>query len=165
MTDDKNFNEVADELIAMSREDQEMRERAVQSMDSWDPTVDHRNTARLKALVDKMGWLTVSKVGVEASRSAWLLVQHATSEPDFMRYCLELMKTAPAGDVSPANIALLEDRLLTMEGKPQIYGTQFRMVEGLAEPFPIEDFEHVDMRRMQVGLDSFAEYEARINSL
>lgn len=162
MTDDMNFNEVAGELIAMSKEDQEMRERAMQSMDSWDATVDHKNTARLKTIVDKIGWLTVSKVGTEASRSAWLLVQHATNESDFMRHCLELMKTAPEGDVSPANMALLEDRLLTMDGKPQIYGTQFRMVDGVTEPFPIEDFEHIDVRRKQVGLDPFAEYEARI---
>jgi len=165
MTDHKNFNKIAAELMAMSKEDQDMRARAMESMDLWDTTVDHRNTARLKVIVDKIGWLTVSKVGAEASRNAWLLVQHATEEPAFMQHCLELMKAASEGDVSPADMALLEDRLLTMEGKPQLYGTQFRTVDGVTEPFPIEDSEHLDERRMRLGLDTFAEYKARITAL
>lgn len=69
------------------------------------------------------------------------------------------------GDVKPANIAFLEDRLLTMEDKSQIYGTQFRTIDGVTEPFPIEDPEHVDKRRASVGLSTFAENEARIKAM
>ena len=72
------------------------------------------------------------------------------------------MKDAKEGNVEPADIAYLEDRLLIMEGKPQIYGTQFRTIDGVSEPFPIEDPEHVDERRASVGLDTYAAYEARM---
>lgn len=34
---------------------------------------------------------------------------------------------------------------------------------GVTEPFPIADPDHVDERRAQVGLGPYAEYEARIN--
>lgn len=64
--------------------------------------------------------------------------------------------------MNPANSAFLEDRLLTMEDKPQIYGTQFRNIGNGFEPFPIEDPEHVDERRARVGLGTLAENEARI---
>lgn len=119
----KTHNEVAAELLAMAKADQAMRIRASKDMSSWDASVDQRNTARLKAIVAAIGWPTISKVGMEASHGAWLLVQHATAEPAFMKQCLKLMRDAPEGDVVPATIAYLEDRLLIMEGKPQIYGT------------------------------------------
>lgn len=92
-------------------------------------------------------------------------MQHAYADPDFMKECLALMKQAGEGEVNPANIAFLEDRILTMDDKPQIYGTQFRTIKGVTEPFPIEDPEHVDERRASVGLDTFAENEARIKAM
>lgn len=158
-------NSLGAELLEMSRIDQEMRIESAKDMSLWDDSIDLRNTARLKEIVAEHGWPTISKVGAEASQAAWLLVQHAYAEPDFMQTCLVLMKQANVrkdGDVKPANIAFLEDRLLTMTGKLQIYGTQFRTVNGTTEPFPIEDPEHVDERRASVGLGTFAENEARI---
>ncbi len=75
------------------------------------------------------------------------------------------MKQTGKGEIDPAIIAFLEDRLLTMDGKPQIYGTQFRTVDETTEPFPMEDPEHVDERRACVGLGTFAENEARIKAM
>lgn len=49
-----------------------------------------------------------------------------------------------------------------MVDEPQIYGTQFRMVNGLIEAFPIRDPEYVDERRASMGLATFAENKARI---
>lgn len=153
---------ISEELLAMSQADQEMRTKAIKDMSLWDDTIDNRNTARLKEIVAKNGWPTIPKVGVEASQAAWLLVQHAYADPDFMKECLALMKQAREGDVNPVHVAFLEDRLLTMEDRPQIYGTQFRTINGITEPFPMEDPEHVDERRASVGLGTFAENEARI---
>lgn len=139
-----------------------MRTRAIKDKSFWDGSVDQKNTARLKEIVEAIGWPTIPEFGTEAAHCAWLIVQHATAEPAFMKQCLKLMKDARQGDVAPADIAYLEDRLLTMEGKPQIYGTQFRTIDGATEPFPIADPEHVDERRARVGLETYAEYEARI---
>lgn len=158
----KTNTPIAAELLTIAKADQEMRIKAVKNMRFWDNSVDQKNTTHLKAIVAAIGWPTISKVGAKASESAWLLVQHATNEPAFMKQCLKLMKAADEGDVISTNIAYLEDRLLTIEGKLQIYGTQFRTVNGVTEPFPIGDPEHVDERRAHVGLGSFAEYEARI---
>lgn len=154
---------VARELLEMSQVDQKMRTEAQKSMDEWDDSIDSRNTVRLRGIIAEIGWPTISKVGSEASQAAWLLVQHAYADPDFMKQCLEFMKQTP-DDVRPANIAFLEDRLLTMEDKPQIYGTQFRNIGNGLEPFPIEDPEHVDERRASVGLGTLAENEARIKA-
>lgn len=157
-------NTIATDLLAMAKADQEMRTKAIKDRHLWDESVDQKHTARLKEIVAAISWPTISKVGKEASHSAWLLVQHATAEPAFMQQCLNLMKNAGEGDVAPDDIAYLEDRLLIMEGKPQLYGTQFRTIDGVTEPFPIEDPEHLDERRARVGLETYAEYEARMKA-
>ena len=128
----------------------------------WDESVDERNTTRLREIVDEMGWPTISKVGAEASHAAWLLAQHASADPQLMKTCLALMKQAPEGDVRPADIAYIEDRLLTMEEKPQIYGTQFFRGDDGWEPLPIQNPESVDERRSSVDLEPLAEYLARM---
>lgn len=162
--EDEPLNPVARELLEMSQLDREMRTNAQKNMEEWDDSIDLRNTARLKEIIAEIGWPTLSKVGSEASQAAWLLVQHASAELDFMKQCLELMRQTP-DDVRPSNIAFLEDRLLIMEDKPQIYGTQFRNIGNGWEPFPIEDSEHVDERRASVGLGTLAENEARIKAI
>src|SRR5215472_3906420 len=159
--DPQTYRAIATELLAMAQVDQEMRARAIKDMSQWDASIDQKNTARIMAIVGEIGWPTISRVGEAASQSAWLLVQHATAEPEFMKRCLLLMRDAETGDVAPANMAYLEDRLLTMEGKPQIYGTQFRFIDGVIEPFPIEDPDHVDERRARIGLKTLAEHKAR----
>jgi hypothetical protein len=49
--------------------------------------------------------------------------------------------------------------------RPQLYGTQFTMMDGQVAPQPIEDPGHLDERRAAVGLEPFAEYEATMRSL
>ena len=163
--DPQTYRAIATELLAMAQVDQEMRTTAIKDVSQWDRSVDQKNTARIKAIIGEIGWPTIAKVGAEASQSAWLLVQHATAEPEFMKRCLTLMQDAEVGDVAPAHMAYLEDRVLTMAGKPQMYGTQFRLIAGVIEPLPIEDPDHVDERRARVGLETLAEYEARSKAM
>jgi hypothetical protein len=66
---------------------------------------------------------------------------------DFQRSCLQLMKEAFAeGDVSANNLAYLTDRVLTHEGRKQMYGTQ-----GLGVTSP-DDEARVDANRSSIGL-------------
>jgi hypothetical protein len=81
----------------------------------------------------------------------------------FQERALALLEAAvAAGDASPRNAAYLTDRVRVNRDRPQVYGTQFRPRDGVAEPCPIEDPEHVDERRATAGLEPFAENLARI---
>jgi hypothetical protein len=145
------FKAIADELMQMSEVDQQMRKSR-----QWDSSLDVANTQRMKEIVEQIGWPTRSKVRKDASERAWLLVQHADHDHAFQRTCLALMKGQAAGEVSPANIAYLEDRVRVAEGRPQFYGTQFYTDEaGNLDPRPIEDPDHVDERRQAVGLQLY----------
>lgn len=151
------INALATELLAMSEADQAMR-GAYQTGEEWDASVDEANTARLKEIVEEKGWPTVSMVGKKAVSAAWTLVQHADNDPAFQEKCLALMRELPQGEVPLWNIALLEDRARMNTGRPQLYGTQFRMIEGNFGPYPTEDDEHLNERRAAVGLEPFEEY-------
>ncbi len=144
------------EIREMHEKDQDMRERALANNGiietEEDSTLDARNTERMKEIISQIGWPTTSKVGLEVSHMAWLLVQHADHDFIFQRYCLGLMKESKE-DVDQTDVAYLEDRVLVNEKKLQIYGTQF--LDGV--PRPIEDPDNVDERRKSAGLESLEE--------
>ncbi|HUC95805.1 MAG TPA: DUF6624 domain-containing protein [Candidatus Saccharimonadia bacterium] len=155
---------LADELVKMSEVDQAMRIKAIEDDTVFDSSVDEVNSKRLQEIVETSGWPTIPQVGIEGSNAAWLVLQHAPSL-DFMKHCLGLMKAFPKGIANQANIAYLEDRVLMIDGKPQIYGTQFKGRGKDLKVWSIQDPEHIDELRASVGLGTFAENEARILEL
>jgi hypothetical protein len=125
--------------------------------------VDEANTKWLKALVEKDGWPTISRVGKDGAEAAWLLVQHADADRAFQRKCLDLMTGLPKEEVSQRELAYLTDRVLLGEGKKQRYGTQFTQEGGKWQPLPLEDEADVDARRAEVGLEPLADYVKRLD--
>ncbi|MCH7603603.1 MAG: hypothetical protein IIB54_12635, partial [Planctomycetes bacterium] len=128
--------------------------------------IDWRNTARMKRIVDEFGWPTRSMVGTDGAKAAWLLAMHADHDTKFQRRCLALMKAAQKrGEALAVHLAYLTDRVHTREGKPQVYGTQNGVIDGIRRYFPIEDLEHVEERRAEVGLPPLGEYRELPKSL
>ncbi len=161
----RRYLDIAAEIADLAEKDQEMRCAAMADPSRWDAEADRRHTARMKEILAEIGWPTTSKVGRLAAHRAWLLVQHADHDVDFQRECLRLMSEAPEGEVSRVDMAYLEDRVRVNDGRPQLYGTQFHLVErGELVPRPIEDPERLDQRRQAVGLESFAQYQQRIRT-
>lgn len=156
-TEKVNFSDIASEIEKMVHVDQEMRKKRLQDDNYWDENIDKEHTENMKTIIKKIGWPTISKVGEEISHSAWLLVQHADHDVSFQLYCLDLMRQQPNGEVSKKDIAYLEDRVRVNQHKPQLYGTQFFEEEGKDIPFPIENPELVDARRLEMGLSSLEE--------
>lgn len=152
--------ELFNELEHMVEEDRQMHATADDSI--FDKRVDalhRRNADRLKAIIAEQGWPGRSLVGEEGATYAWMIVQHASSDVDFQRGGLELIKDAVSRHEAPmSHAAYLEDLLLVTHGLPQIYGTQFELDnDGLMSPLPIEDPTHVNDRRRAVGLDRIEE--------
>jgi hypothetical protein len=91
------------------------------------------------------------------------VAQHADRQLHLQRRALALMTEAVhAGEADAAQLAMLHDRLLVNEGRPQIYGTQIAgIVNGAPVPWPCEHPEQMDQRRAEVGLDPFAVHVAK----
>jgi Family of unknown function (DUF6624) len=154
-----------DELLRMGMLDQTVRVGfSAESIESdtgfarASLAVDSILTRRLRALTDTFGWPTNSMVGEKAAAAAFLILQHSPSD-SFQRRMLPSLETAAGlGEASKSDVAMLTDRILTHDGKPQIYGTQFRIVDGELMPYPIERIEELDRRRAGAGLMSMTEY-------
>ena len=123
--------------------------------------IDTANTKRVRAIVRKYGWPTPELVGRDGVDAAFLIVQHA--ELDFQKEMLPLVEKAyRSGGLPGQSYALLLDRVLVGQGKPQVYGTQAKRFEewkGQEVALePIEDEANVDKRRAEVGLFPLSEY-------
>jgi len=127
---------------------------------------DKGNREWLKGIVERKGWPGQSMVGFDGSDAAWLLAQHADPDRAFQKQALKLLEDAvKRKDARPTHLAYLTDRVLSGEGKKQVYGTQFTMKDGKLEPKPIEDEANVDKRRAEVGLPPLAEYRKQMEKV
>ena len=150
-------------LIALGQADQATRDAPGIGDSIRDPGFvrrmnqgDSANAAALMAIVRRYGWPTRRLVGAAASHMAFLIAQH---NPAIQHEALRLMQTAPSGEVSPTDVAMLEDRVRVSDSLPQRYGTQLSMTgTGPARFAPIEDPEHLDARRARAGLPPLAVY-------
>lgn len=157
---DLSLPELASELGVLVEEDQKMRRRARETK-NWDLSVDQKNTERLKEVIARYGWPTISMVGEEGAKNAWLLAQHADHDPVFQKQCLALMEKVcqeSPEDIDPGHIAYLTDRVLLAEGNKQRFGTQFKVGEdGGLELQPVESRETINERRAEYNLPPIEE--------
>lgn len=159
-----------DELLKMKQADQEVRAALAQSAQATNGHPDNQvmvqvfltdseNLNRLKEIVEAGGFPDTAKVGRDGVAAAWLIVQHADKDHDFQARMLERMKPlADRGELAPQDYAMLEDRVRIAQGHPQRYGSQFRALEGVNHPQPIEDLGGVDARRAKLGLLPLRDY-------
>ena len=160
---------IADVLIAMAELDLKVCDELATSgalYEGYDPrmaAIHENNALRLQAIIAQIGWPTEFLVGERAAKAAWLIAQHAISQPEFQRSCLKLLAEAAREHMVPLwQPAMLEDRIRMFEDRPQLYGTQLKPdAHGNMRPYEIEDPERVDERRFAVGLEPLAVILAR----
>lgn len=150
------------ELLEMQAEDVRVRTKLAENGALFDgynremEAVHLKNAGRLEELLTEHGcaWFGKSTVGANASEAAWIIVQHAISRPDLQRRMLPIFQNqAENGEIPRWQAAYLEDRILSFEGKPQTYGTQFDWnARGEMSAGEIFEPENIDQRRAAAGL-------------
>ena len=91
---------IADDLIAMAEHDRKFADELATSgalYEGYDPrmaAIHEKNALRLQAIIAQIGWPTERLVGKRAAKAAWLIAQHAISQPEFQRSCLKLLAEA-----------------------------------------------------------------------
>ncbi len=164
--------ELRAELLRMAEEDRKTREELLYSgqlpKNNYSPVmkrIHEKNNARIKEIIEQFGWTGKNLVGEDGGEAAWIIVQHAVLEPDFQRRCVPLLESAVAAGEAPLwQLAYLKDRVLKMNGEPQLYGTQYVVGEnGKSVPYKIHDEANVDARRLESGLPTMEENTKRIH--
>lgn len=160
-----NYPFIAEQIIHLKKADLKLRDRLIQDGllgEGYNEEMKelHNNNAReLEEIIKSIGYPSIDKVGKEANEAAWLIIQHAIGQPDFMRKCLSLLENAVLENkANPMNLAYLTDRIAVFEEKPQRYGTQFDWDEqGELSPQPFDDLHLVNQRRKAIGLNTLEE--------
>jgi uncharacterized membrane protein YphA (DoxX/SURF4 family)/peroxiredoxin len=142
--------------MGLTKEEYTGDHRALQAV------IDSSNMAFVENYFIANGYPGKSVVGEESSLAAWYVLQH---NPDKIATYLPLIKNAAAdGEISMRSAAMMEDRYLMNEGKPQVYGTQGMSYDDERGSFiwPIENPETVNERRMKAGYDQTIEAYAKL---
>ncbi len=102
-----------------------------------------------------------SLVGNTLEITAWTVLQKA--DISVLEKYLPLLKEAvKTKDLHPQFLAASMDRIEVLKGLPQIYGTQYRMVDGKEEAYPIRDMKGVNDLRGGMGLGKFESKNSRL---
>lgn len=165
------YPEIRRELLAMRDEDQKWRkaigiaknEEEKEKAGNMIGEVDAKNTARMKEIIDEIGWPLISEVSKDGASAAWLLVQHADRQPQFQAKCLPMLKKAfKAGEASGSNYAYLFDRVAVNLGNKQRFGTQAMGIDIGTQFRPIEEEWLVSERRAEFEVNPSIEEYAKV---
>jgi hypothetical protein len=156
------------ELMGMLKTDQEVRQRWLKDQKNEAirdemKTLGAAHVARFEEIIAEHGWPGKSMVGRNGATAAWTIAQHGGK--DLLGRTIGMMYQAVLkGDLAEGLYATSLDRVLTQQGKKQMYGTQFDTdpATGKCEPMPIEDAEHVDERRIRAGMGPLADYKEQL---
>jgi len=117
----------------------------------------------IDSLTAARGWVSKTAVG-DANMTVWLVVQHYGADK-WKAYLPLFRQAAEDGEMSKWQVAMLEDRILVNEGKPQKYGSQtfYKEEDGRNRFEELQDTAMVDIYRAEVGMEPIAEYAKRMN--
>lgn len=170
---EKNYDKVLQqELLQILSDDQDIRSqwiKAARELGDQHPLVDSLvkialykdsiNLAKIIRILDERGWVGKNKVGEQASQAIFLVIQHSDLQVQ-EKYLPMMREAVKQGNASRSSLALLEDRVALRQGRKQLYGSQVyrNQSDNTYYPAPMEDPDHVDERRAQMGLPPLTEY-------
>jgi len=149
--DCNKIGQILDTIYAL---DQGMRKNG----NSIDTAIEHQILNKAISVIENCGMPTLNEVNEHQMMGLWLVFQH-THHNVRKKYFPLFVKSAEKGDLKLSQIALMEDRILMMEGKPQKYGSQVQA--GCTtdwELYNLENPETVDKRRLKMGMIPLKDY-------
>ncbi len=114
---------------------------------------DHRNQELVISILEKCGMPTLNEVTQKQMNGIWLALQH-TEKKYRKKYFPLIEKAVKNGDLSKQQYALMKDRILMDEGKPQIYGSQIKN----GKLYKLVDPKTVNERRKKMGMKPIEDY-------
>lgn len=124
--------------------------------------IDRKNLEIVVSILETCGMPTLKQVERKHLTTIWLVLQHG-DHYHRKKYFPYIEKAIKDEELPKSCYALMKDRILVSEGKPQLFGTQIGSLidhEKKLIVHEIEDPEYVDQRRAEMGLGPINEYLA-----
>lgn len=119
------------------------------------------NSEKIKDLIKEQGFPFINISSEKAYKAAFLSIQHS-DDIKLIEQTAELFSGKTDAEIVRGDMAYLIDRARIFQNQPQVYGTQFKKIDGQIEFFEIEDIKNLDTRRKNLGMTSFEEYKKMI---
>jgi hypothetical protein len=158
---DQKYRAIASEL----RIKNEGRRTEVEA-DLWlkQAEIDSFNMLKIERIIAKYGYPGKSLVGEDLKSIAAFVIIHNPSKQE--KYLPLLWSESKKGNVDTREVAILEDRILMLKGKKQIYGTAmkydtigFDSIKSVyttkLKVWEIQNYSNLDKKREKVGWYSF----------
>lgn len=161
---DVDCQEVRRILARCYHEDQAVRNGDVSNGSLGE--VDRANIIQFASIVDKCGFEAIVNQGNETVENAWFIVQH-TNKYERRKYFDYFMECTNKGMIEYNTMALMIDRKLIDERKPQIFGSQFGydQASGKSVMHPVQDMDRMIHLRDSIGLMPIEEYAERLGGV
>lgn len=120
-------------------------------------------TLTLQEIVSLHGWPNKSLVGTSGVNAATVIVQHA-EDIAFQQNMLPLIIQSYLNNqgVSGTNVAITTDIIAIKQGKKQVFGTQFEILNEKVAFKPINNLQTVDDLRAELDLMPLLDYKQQI---
>ncbi len=128
--------------------------------------IDSSNLVRVERVISTYGYPGITLVGKPTNEAAWYVIQHSPK----IKHYFPLIQQAEQTDELPFYlVAMMQDRLMTEQRKPQLYGTQGACYPlrdtAIHEPecfiWPIAHPKAVNQRRKKAGFSTTVEENAK----
>jgi len=129
---------------------------------TMDPEIDRKNLTTVISLIENCGMPTLNEVNKTQMTAIWLTIQHGDHE-NRKKYFPLLEQSAKNGDLRSTEIAMMKDRILMGDGKPQVYGTQITQKDGQWVLYELSAPVSVNKRRTEIGFGPIEDYLKRWN--
>ncbi|MGI8584702.1 MAG: DUF6624 domain-containing protein, partial [Chitinophagaceae bacterium] len=126
-----------------------------------------RHIPILKSIVNKNGYPTGDKVGVESASHFFVLVQHSDIDVKFQEKMLaDIKKQVDNKQLIGKEYAYLYDRVQINSGRPQLYGTQVDYgSDGNAFAKNLKNKADVNNRRRQLNMETLEDYLTKVTEM
>lgn len=120
---------------------------------------DSLNFIKVSAILETFGWPGAEAIGSSANTTLFMVIQHSGIVQQ-EQYLPLMRKAVQDGKASASQLALLEDRVALLLHRKQRYGSQvaWDMKSNTYKLLPLEEPQHVDERRKEVGLQPLKDY-------
>lgn len=141
-----------------------MKSSVVEALWDFKFMIQERNQQELVKLLEEKGWPRVADVGPEAAMAVYLTVMHSNDGLQ-KKYLADIKKVCEAKELPWERYAMIYDRSLYNEKRPQKYGTHtwYNEKTKSEELYTLENTAKVDEWRKEIGLEPIATYLKRFN--
>ncbi len=129
-------------------------------VDEINPLIYRKNLEIVVSIIENCGMPSSTYIDKKHIATIFLVLQHGDNYHR-KKYFHLIEQAVKSGDLQKSDYALMKDRILVSDGKPQIYGTQLTSIyedSNKFEVYEIENPQYVDQRRAEMGLNPINDY-------